>query len=97
MSSGSSSNKHPAHEKIRQRIRAAKVARDLILFFKDELDRELTAAQVNVGLRLLNKVAPDIRQLDVKATVGGTVHVAEVKRTLIEKPVIEGQLVDESS
>ena len=46
---------------------------------------------------MLKKVAPDLRQLDVNATVSGTIEVAEVKRTLIEAPVIEGELVNAES
>lgn len=66
----------------RKKIQAAQLVPKLIEFIDGE--REMTAAQVQTALRLLNKVIPDVKQIEVTGKVDVNVTRQEVEARLIE-------------
>jgi hypothetical protein len=63
----------PYPEKAKDRIRQAKILNRLIKHFNGE--QELSQSQVNVGLRLLGKLLPDLKAVEQTGEVTRTVTV----------------------
>ena len=61
-------NRLPHKERLRKKIQTAMVADRLIKAFNGEI--ELTQTQANIGLRLLNKMLPDLKAVELDGEVG---------------------------
>lgn len=68
-------------QRTRDKIAATKMVDKLIQHFNGE--REMTTSQVNVGLKLINKLVPDLKQVD---SVNEHTHnlPKDIKITLVE-------------
>ena len=67
----------PHTQKAKDRIRTGMILRRLLKHFKGEI--ELTASQVNVGLALLKKKLPDLKQTEHTGEVSHK-HTQELSR-----------------
>ena len=74
-----STNRQPHKQRSIEKIRNAKVLERLIKHFNGEL--ELSATQVNVGLSLIKKLIPDLKQTEHT----GTIEHKNVKEMTLEE------------
>jgi len=56
-------------ERTRQKIVDANIISRLLKHYRGELEYPMDAGQINIGLKLLNKVLPDLKSVDVRGRV----------------------------
>lgn len=77
-------------EALRKRLQDSALADDLIEFFKGT-GRSLTPLQVRVGIALLNKTYPDLKSVELDATVSHGITRADLEARMRENGIdIEG-------
>jgi hypothetical protein len=82
----------PLNERWRKRISEANILDRLLQHFAGTLKPPLTASQVQVGLKLVSKVMPDLKAVEVKGYVA---HLAMNRQELENRLTALGYSPDE--
>jgi hypothetical protein len=59
----------PLHDRWKDRISRAKVLERLLKHYQGELDPPMDQSQVTIGLRLLDKILPSLKAVDVSGRI----------------------------